>query len=180
MDQAQAAQILHSLRAEATEARRTVADAEKRAAALDKLIEGYVELFPALAAESEPEASPDQVTLYLANGRTLSYIDKPKGQEAVLRVLQATECRGRFWSVGEMTKELERRDWSPQPRNPNNPDFDPAGAVRSALDRVAEADPEHVYKHKGRNGVIWFYRHEGMAAPNFAAGERSLAFRGRG
>lgn len=153
MEQSEAQDILRKLRAELTEANATVAAAQRRVAALDKLVEGYVELFPGLAS---PEST----------GQTHAETDeRPKGQDAVLKVMESIEFKGRYWTVSAMVEELTRRDWLPESKG------DPGNAVRTALDRLATSGGL-VHKGRGEHGVVFYYEGEGYPSPRFA-GERS-------
>ncbi len=120
MDESEARRILRTLRSELGEALLAVQAAERRASALNKLVEGYVELFPALTEEdgTEKVVSPEA--------------DRPRGQHAVRQVL--TENPGRWYTVRLMTRELGERGWLPDSDQPEN-------AVRTALTRIAETDP---------------------------------------
>ncbi|HEX6422779.1 MAG TPA: hypothetical protein VFZ79_04825 [Acidimicrobiales bacterium] len=150
MDEIEARHILRSLRRELADAEATVAAAQHRVGALQKLVSGYVELFPALAAP-DATAPPDEVT-------------KPRGQEAVLKVMESPEFRGRYWTVTAMTDALSERAWLPESNTPGN-------AVRTALDRLAEKEPR-VHKGPGSHGVVWYWQGDGMQPPRFA-GERT-------
>ncbi len=129
---------------ERTEAERTLASlrgevvaTERRLAALGKLVEGYIELFPDLAdsqvaVPSSPEwAEPD---------------NRPKGQEAVRRVMM--ESPGQWFTVPYMLAELRRRDWLPESDEPGN-------AVRASLTRLV-VDPQFQKGRGAKTGAVTF------------------------
>jgi hypothetical protein len=107
------------------EARRAVNDlckemvaTEKRLTTLRRLLAGYLELFPDLVAK-DPDLSGESA--------------RPKGQEAVLRVLMDSP---RTWfTVAGVVKELAQRGWSPSSDDPENP-------VRTSLTRVEAGNPD--------------------------------------
>jgi hypothetical protein len=142
MNEQSAREILVSLRGELEESRRVAAAAQKRTAAIEKLVEGYIELFPGLADETADIPRERKATVTLSPSR-------PKGQEAVLRVMAEPMNRGKFWTVAKMTDELHRREWSPDSDNP-------ASAVRTAMIRVEQANPR-VIKGSGATGTIVYY-----------------------
>jgi hypothetical protein len=145
MDEFEVREIFRTLRRELAEAEATLAAAEHRVAALETLVSGYVDLFPALA--SIEAAAPDEVT-------------RPRGQEAVLRIMQLPEFKGRYWTVTAMTDALRERDWLPHSNTPAN-------AVRTSLDRLAEKEPQ-VHKGPGSHGVVWYWQGDGMQPPRFS------------
>ena len=151
MEQNQARDILRSLRSELAEANAVVAAAQRRVATLEKLVAGYVELFPDLA---DPE--PGEV------GEPPVEERHPRGQDAVLKVMQSIEHKNAYWTVPKMVAELDRRGWQPETKG------NPANAVRTALDRLAERD-ERVKKGRGGHGhVVWYWQGEGYPPPRFA------------
>jgi hypothetical protein len=166
MDEAQAADILETLRAELAEAIQSIVAAQKRAASLEKLIQGYVELFPALAPVQHVYASD---FLTMSETATVSVLRPPRGKDAILKVLQAPEYRGRYWTVSQLTDELIQRGWTPESDQPVN-------AVRTTLTRVTETD-HRVHRGRGANNhIVWYYQHEDMPPPHFE-GERAREFK---
>lgn len=169
MDEAQAAEIVMGLRTELAESRRTEENARKRATSLEKLIQGYLELFPGLAVVqlqhvhgSESVGLADTAVVTPWTFKTVVSIPSatPRGQEAVIRVLSAPEFKGRFWTVAMMTGELQTRGWSPDSDHPGT-------AVRTAMDRAGVVD-SHVRKGRGIHGnVVFYYKHDDMPEPRF-------------
>jgi hypothetical protein len=151
MEQTEAWEILRKLRGELAEANGIVAAAQRRVAALDKLVEGYLELFPGLASTPPPEA--DQAG---SNGDG----EKRRGQDAVISIMEIIENKGRYWTVKAMVDALAERDWLPDSKG------NPANAVRTALDRLAEKDPR-VHKGLGSNTVVWYFQGDGYSPPRF-------------
>lgn len=89
--------------------------------------------------------------------------DRPRGQEAVVRVMQ--ESVGKWWPVGLVTEELSKRGWLPESDNPAN-------AVRAALDRLVAIEDSGFRKDRGKSGAVTYsYRpFELRAAPGPAEG----------
>lgn len=146
MHESEARRILNSLRSEFEQERAAEEAAKRRAAALQKLIDGYIELFPGLADHAPPPASFNHEE------------ERPRGQEAVRRVMR--QSPGKWFTVKLMAGELQRRGWLPDSEQPIN-------AVRTALDRLAEADP-HVGKGMGEKtrSVTFRWTQEAVASPN--------------
>ncbi len=153
MEQSEARRAVEVLRRELAEAQAVVASAQRRAAALDKLVEGYLELFPGLA---EPDP----------NGTADSGAEKaPRGQDAVLKVMESIESKGRYWTLAAMVDALTKHGWLPESKGK------PANAIRTALDRLAERD-DRVHKGRGSTGtVVWYWQGEGYPPPRFAGDE---------
>jgi hypothetical protein len=157
MEQSEARDILQKLRAELAEAHGVVEAAQRRVAALDKLVEGYIELFPELA--TSPAAA------HTSNGHPnlIEVGGKPRGQDAVQRIMESIESKGRYWTVTAMVHEMDTRGWLPKTKG------DPANAVRVALDRLAERRPDRVRKGPGSTGtLVWYWQGEGYPPPRFA------------
>jgi hypothetical protein len=151
MDQLEAAEILRKLRKEHAEAAEALSASQRRLGALAKVIEGYLELFPSLA-----QPSGDSVAAIPEDD------GRPRGQDAVMQVLESIENRGRYWTVGQMVEELARRGWLPDSRG-----GDPGNAVRAALARAADSS-DRVHKGRGRTGtIVYFFQHDGMEPPHF-------------
>lgn len=151
MDQEEARNILLSLRRELAGTRDVIEAAQRRANSLEKLVGGYIELFPGLSGDAP---SPEQMVDEDA---------RPKGQEAILKVMEDYEFKGRYWTVAQMVDELSARGWMPESRG------NPANAIRTALGRVYESNKDRVYKGQGRTGaLVYFYRHPGAPEPHFA------------
>jgi hypothetical protein len=152
MNQAEARQILEALRGELESAVAKRTDLEKREAAIRKLIDGYLELFPGLASHQTLMPLPAPVVSL-----------RPRGQEAVLRVME--DSVGKWWTVGTMVHELEKRGWLPESEQPAN-------AVRVAMERVVTAASPPYFKDKGASGTVTFsYRPFEAAHPGAANGQ---------
>jgi hypothetical protein len=108
-----------------------------RQTALYALLNGYMDIYPEfrdVMVVSNSQSSVDKNSTFEG-----LQAEKPRGQEAVRRVLQ--ENPGRWFTVTGMVDELTSRGWAP--------DSDvPASAVRTALERLAN-QPESVIR-KGR------------------------------
>jgi len=130
MERSEVERTLASLHSEVTAT-------ERRLGALHKLVEGYLELFPDLsdttdtATDSAEELKPD---------------DRPKGQEAVRRVLMASP--GKWFTVPYMLEELRRHNWLPDTDEPGN-------AIRASLTRVV-ADPAFQKSRGLKTGAVTF------------------------
>jgi hypothetical protein len=159
MEQSEARDILRKLRTELTAAEEAVAAGQRRAAALAKLVDGYVELFPDLAHDDAQDTDEGE------DERGV-----PRGQEAVRRVMESIEFRGRYWTVTAMVQALEQRGWLPR-----NTKGDPAAAVRTALDRLSVKEGSRVHKGRGRTGtVVFYYEGEGYPPPQFEGRLRTV------
>lgn len=144
MDLADARRAVDDLRSEITVT-------ELRLSALRKLVEGYCELFPVLAAD-RPEDAGEGV---------------PKGQDAVRRIMM--EFPGRWFTVAQMVDELQRRGWLPESDDPANP-------VRTALTRVQAADPDNIEKGMTKDGVVAYgYMPSHLPTPG-TSGQRERVF----
>ncbi len=151
MEQSEARRAVEALRRELAEAQAVVAGAQRRAAALDKLVEGYLELFPGLADPSSSAEGAEKA---------------PRGQDAVLRIMESIENKGRYWTLPAMVDALTKHGWLPESKG------NPANAVRTALDRLAERD-DRVHKGRGSTGtVVWYWQGDGYPPPRFA-GDKS-------
>jgi hypothetical protein len=164
MDQNEAGAILRTLRSELLEAKRIVGAAQRREAALEKLVSGYLELFPDLATEATVDATP--------NGHEPESGErKPRGQEAVLRILSSIEWKGRYWTLSAMTQALAERGWLPETKSDTG---NPENAVRTALTRLVESN-DRVSKGRGATGTfVYYYRHDGMPEPVFSGSPLSV------
>jgi hypothetical protein len=109
--------------------------ARRHAAAMRKIVAGYLEMFPELRAEVEE-----------ATGRAVSTEDdeeseQPRGAEAVRLILQ--DSPNAHFSVSELVSILRDRGWLPKSENPAN-------AIRTALERLCADAESDVYKHRYR------------------------------
>ncbi|MEY2588816.1 MAG: hypothetical protein QOJ67_800 [Acidimicrobiaceae bacterium] len=125
-------------------ARLTAQTATKRATALEKVVAGYVELFP----ELKPLATEAQVELFLRLDQDDDHT--PKGAEAVRRLMQ--ERPNFWWYISELVTALRERDWLPESDNPAN-------AVRTACERLLNSDDSDLHKGRSYAGkVAYSYR----------------------
>ncbi len=143
MDRKEARRTLESLRDE-------VAATEKRLAALQKLVEGYLELFPELTDDAPTNSAA------AATNET----NRPKGQEAVRQVMM--ESPGKWFTVPLMLEELRKRGWLPETD-------EPGPAVRASLTRTL-ADPRFRKGRGQKTGAVTYtykpshaYRSDGDA-----------------
>jgi hypothetical protein len=134
MERTEAVRILNALRAELVET-------ERRGAALRKLVDGYVELFPDLADPIHANAVAESET-------------RPKGREAVRLVLM--ESPGQWFTLPYMLDELQRRGWLPESNEPGN-------AVRAALTRLV-TDPDFQKQREHKSGAVVF-AYKPLSAP---------------
>jgi hypothetical protein len=140
MERAEARRIVEAHRAE-------VQRLERRLDVLRRLIDGYVELFPELAqAVGQRPSVPTNIT---SAPPTLPAEERPKGQEAVRRILEDSERRA--FTVPEVVEELRKRGWLP-------PSEDPSAAVRAALTRLTSTHPHGYQKGRHQGTVIYGYR----------------------
>ncbi|HSH62353.1 MAG TPA: hypothetical protein VK988_22415 [Acidimicrobiales bacterium] len=125
------------------EFRSTAATATRNAAAVSKIIRGYVEMFPEL------RTLVDEDILSLDQERRAGD-DAPKGAEAVRLILQQEPDR--WFYVSELVDALDSHGWLPDSENPAN-------AVRTALERLINTPDSDVKKDRNSaNKVIYSYR----------------------
>jgi len=130
-------ELLGELQDEATEL-------EQRLSGVRKLITGYTEVYPELAAEVRIGTGTSGLgdTAEDAPGEQI-----PKGQEAVKQVLYGSE--GEWFTVTRMANELRRRGWLGDASGAG-------GAVRAALRRAQEADPR-IFRDRGaKTGALTY------------------------
>lgn len=117
LDENVAEQLAVQLLTQFEDARQEMDRQERRAAGIRKMIDGLIELFPAvedlLPEDFEDDREP-----------------RPRGAEAVRRVLE--EHKGSWFLVGAIVQMLAQRDWLPNSTKPAN-------AVRTALERLVES-----------------------------------------
>jgi hypothetical protein len=127
-------------------------EAQRALAALDKFMSGCVALYPELREQGDDR----QGRLIDQPPRAIPFPSgKPRGQEAVLAVMEDPENAARRWSIHDMTEELARRGWTPESDNPR-------GAVRAALNRLAQSEAS-VLRLKTKDGLMFRYRPTGEA-----------------
>lgn len=156
MELIEAEQAVKSLLAERESAKRELEAARKRLNGFEMAITGFLQVFPELQHQlvsPEPGKAP----------RILNS-DQPRGQAAISEILEAPEYRGKFWTVAQMTEELQRRGWEPDSDKPAN-------SVRVALSRLTESNPR-IHKGPGEHGhIVYFYQGEDLLPPRFHKGE---------
>ena len=127
-------------------------EATRRAAGLQKIVAGYMEMFPELEeyvgaivkSLTESQAAPSEQ-------------GQPKGAEAVWRILQGLP--GELVLVSELVEMLKGRGWLPESDNPAN-------AVRTALERLyANSEETDVVKGTRGNNVAYGYFPDREAPP---------------
>jgi hypothetical protein len=130
----EAKKLLDSLYGELGELQERMREAARQQRAVEKLIDGYEELYPDLS-RTEDDEDEEQA---------------PRGQGAVERLL---EGRPGIWvTTRDVVLGLQRRNWLPESR-------DPVAAVRAALER-AWTDPESLIYKSGptaQRPVMWAY-----------------------
>lgn len=139
MQFAEAEMQVRSLATELASQRQIMEDAERKVAGLQKIILGYVEMFPELATldiNAEVKAAATDT-----DGR-------PRGAEAVRSILQ--DSPGEPFTVSELVGLLRARGWLPESENPAN-------AIRTALERLVAAPDADVYKGKFGSSVAYVY-----------------------
>jgi hypothetical protein len=154
MNRSEARRVLGELQKEFNGAEALVDQGLKRMRALTKVIQGYHELYPDLRAEIEQQAERGAEPL---SPEPSEAGEPPRGQDAVLRVL--TDFPNKPFGVARVCEELHRRGWLPKSAHPD-------AAVRMALERLVNTDPE-VHKIKRDNGSVRY----GYVAANSSASE---------
>jgi hypothetical protein len=133
MNEIEAGETVRELVRELREARETLEDAQRRVVGLRKLIEGYIELYPLLDAILAEEGADEDDS------------ERPRGMDAVAQAL--TTRPDEWMSVMDTVELLNRLGWLPRSSNPPN-------AVRTALERLVEQDPERYEKSKTDSGGV--------------------------
>lgn len=116
------------------DSRQAVERSQRQAVGIRKMIDGLVEMFPALE-DLLPEDLDDEED------------PRPRGAEAVRRIL--ADRKGNWFAVPAIVDILDRNNWMPESSNPAN-------AVRTALERLVER--EVIEKGRSTEGVV-IYRH---------------------
>jgi hypothetical protein len=141
MEVEEAELLICRLVGELREQRLLAEKASRQAAALNKIIAGYLEMFPALGSLVD-----DDALLHLE----YTDDDAPKGAEAVRIILQ--ESPDQWFYVSRLVQELRERGWLPDSDNPAN-------AVRTALERLINTSDSDVKKGRDSNNrVVYSYR----------------------
>jgi hypothetical protein len=118
------------LLAQLEEARAAVDQAQRRATGIRKMIDGLVEMFPAVEDLLPDDLDDDEDP-------------RPRGAEAVRRAL--ANRKGDWFTVSSVVSLLDKHGWLPTSSNPAN-------AVRSALVRLYDA--EVIAKDRGPSGAV--------------------------
>ena len=141
------------LAAEMTAARELAVANAQQATALQKIIWGYVEMYPELGKLVEgqmdlPHAPPPPTDA-----------GAPRGAEAVRFILQAEP--GYPFYVSEVVDRLRNRGWLPAGSD------NPANAIRTALERLVASAEDDVYKGQMRTvqGAKVTYTYDPDRAP---------------
>lgn len=143
--------VVQQLAAELVGLRATAATATRHAAAVSKIISGYVEMFPELGPLVDEEA--------LSDSERTTDEDAPKGAEAVRVILQ--EQPDQWFYVSGLVAALRERDWLPDSDNPAN-------AIRTALERLLNTPDSDVKKGRdSKNRVIYSYRPDDPPPPSY-------------
>ena len=150
MEKAEVEEIYAQIRLERVGVVEEMRALERQLRGYDRLLDGYAMLFPELNEHPETE---DRTVRRVITGpsprRRLRSGPPPKGQDAVLAVLQDPRSPSRRWTVGEMTEELFERDWKPDSGQPSN-------AVRGALNRLLDTHPR-VRRTRSDDGMRYWY-----------------------
>ena len=125
---------------ELREFRYVASAATRNAAAVSKIISGYVEMFPELGALVEADDLADQEG---------TDENSPKGAEAVRLILH--EEPNHWFYVSDLVENLRNRGWLPDSDNPAN-------AVRTALERLINTPDSDVKKGRKASKVVYSYR----------------------
>ncbi len=143
LDEDGATRLTHELLAQWEDANRAVEREQRKAIGIRKIIDGLVEMFPAvedvLPEDLDNEDEP-----------------RPRGSAAVQRVL--AERADVWFTVPAVVDMLSRQGWAPNSSNPAN-------AVRTALERLVEGG--EVEKARSTKGQV-IYRHPGVPENPFA------------
>lgn len=125
---------LAEARQESANARRARVEAEARAAAAEASEKGLTAIvsgLETLVRAQQPIVDQARLPTHVTGGGTVSTNGhaevQPRGKEAVKTILSET---GREWRAGELTEEIQRREWIK--RDARNPE----AAVRQALKRL--------------------------------------------
>ncbi len=129
-----AAELLAELLIQLFDTRQAVEHSQRQAIGIRKMIDGLVEMFPALEDLLPEDLDDDEDP-------------RPRGTEAIRRVL--AENKGAWYTVPAIVTLLDAQDWLPNSSNPAN-------AVRTALERLVER--KVVEKSRSTEGVV-IYRH---------------------
>lgn len=132
-----AREAMEQLLAQLENSRRAVDLYKRQAAGIRKMIDGLVEIVPALEDLLPEDLDDDEEP-------------RPRGAEAVRRVL--IERGGEWLTVPAVVNRLERNNWMPKSSNPAN-------AVRSALERLVEIEVAEK-ERSGEGAVIYRYKEE--------------------
>ena len=163
------AQVYERVEAERANALLEQHELDKRIRAYDRVLSGYQMLYPDLRQDNATtnEGEKKLPAGHLSPGRLPArrHLEpSPRGQAAILTVMEDPVFSDRSWTAAEMTHELERRGWAPESENPMN-------AVRVALNRLGATHPNvHRLRRRPGNEEGGFrYR---FSVPNETSGKR--------
>jgi hypothetical protein len=134
LNQDDAKGLVAQLLAQLAEAREAVERSERRATGIRKMVDGLVEMFPALEDLLPEDLDNDEEP-------------RPRGAEAVRRVL--ADRQGDWFTVTHIVGLLDKQNWMPNSSNPAN-------AVRTALERLV--DTGGIEKNRSTTGAV-IYRY---------------------
>lgn len=129
LGEAEAGDLVRRLLSQLGAANEEVEAARRKAAAIRKMIEAVVEMFPDLEDDLPEDLDDDH--------------PRPRGAEAVRRVLE--QNRGTYYTTKAIVALLGQQGWMPQSSNPSN-------AVRTAAERLVERGV--VEKDRAADGAV--------------------------
>lgn len=139
-----AAEMAKQLLTQLEDARHSVELSQRRAVGFRKMLDGLIEMFPALEDLLPEDLDGEEQP-------------RPRGAEAVRRAL--AESPGDWYAVPAIVMMLQRHDWLPESSNPAN-------AVRTAAERCVEDG--RIEKGRSQDGAV-IYRF--AAPPTYAASD---------
>jgi hypothetical protein len=163
MDRQYAEQLLVQAKLDRVEAQAALESAQAAIESSQLIIQGLIRQFPDLLAGDETawEWEESMPLIRATLGDPPELVERPRGSEAVLQVLQVNEDRD--FQISDLVLELDRLGLLPATS------ANPANAVRTAVERLV-ADPEsNVVKTRSRNGVFYRYSEppEGVPVTGF-------------
>jgi hypothetical protein len=144
IDEAQ--ELLRRAQRDRDEATTALQNAQATIESSQLIIQGIVRRFPELQDSATDWATfepPDPV-------------ERPRGSEAVLQILQVAE--NMWFSISELVAALDERELLPASANPAN-------AVRTAVERLVAAEDSNVEKGRRKNGTVAYRYHEPEPPP---------------
>jgi hypothetical protein len=137
---------------------------DRQLRAYDRVLDGYLQLFPELAQETEDDTeaeSPHEFVRTLRPPPSRNHPPSPlirrqrlrsipRGQDAILSIMEESEFRNRRWTALEMAEELDKRGWTPK-------SDDPVNAVRASLNRLRTTHPNVRRSRNGEEGTMRYW-----------------------